>query len=261
MAKCSARVERVEVFGLPLDLLSFERTVARCVELVEAGRPAQHASLNAAKVLLARREPRLRQALFRADLVTADGMGVVWAARLLGARVPERVAGIDLMGRLLAEAAGRGWPVFFLGAEPVVLDLFERRARQLYPALEVAGRRDGYFRDGASVAREIGRSRARLLFVGMPSPQKELFLAESVGSMGDLLAVGVGGSFDVWAGRVRRAPVWMQRAGLEWAHRLGQEPRRLWRRYLVGNARFAALVLQELLRKKVGRGGSRPGPA
>jgi N-acetylglucosaminyldiphosphoundecaprenol N-acetyl-beta-D-mannosaminyltransferase len=223
-----------------------DETVARCAELVGAGRPAQHVVINAGKCVLMEDEPDVRGIVAGCDLVSADGQGVVWAARLLGLRVPERVAGIDLMGRLLARGEAEGWPVFLLGATDDVLATFEAEARRRHPGLAVAGRRNGYFTvgDEAAVADAVARSGARLLLVGISSPLKERFLARNLHRMGPVLAMGVGGSFDVWAGKTTRAPAWMQRAGLEWFYRFIQEPRRMWRRYLVGNLRFASIVLR-----------------
>lgn len=243
---------RAELFGVPIDLLGIDDTVARCRELVESGLPAQHVVLNAGKVVMMRDVPGLREIVADCDVVNADGQSVVWAGRLLGVPVPERVAGIDLMDRLLAEAEERAWPVYFLGARREVLERFVEVARQRYPGIEVAGARDGYFDDDAAVCAAVRESGARLLFVGISSPRKEFLLREQRETLGPMLSMGVGGSFDVWAGLTSRAPGWMQKAGLEWFHRLMQEPGRMWRRYLVGNTRFVWLVAREMLRGRRG---------
>lgn len=244
-------MSRTSFLGIPLDLLDMPTTVARCRELVAGGAPAQHVVVNAAKMVLIHDSPALREVVARCDLVNADGQSVVWAARLLGIPVPERVAGIDLMEQLLFEAEREGWPVYFLGARQVVLGAFLDVVRRKHPTLRIAGARDGYFTDDASAAEHVRSSGARLLFVAITSPRKEFFLADQLPRMGPVFAMGVGGSFDVWAGLTQRAPLWMQRIGLEWLFRLALEPRRLWRRYLVGNLRFSGLVAAELLR--VGR--------
>ena len=240
---------RASFLGVPLDALTMDETIARCRSLIAERRFVQHVVLNAGKTVLMRDDPRLRRVIASCDLVSADGQSVVWAGRLLGIHVPERVAGIDLMERLLAEAEREQWLVFFLGAKPDVLDAFRAEVARRHPALRVAGARDGYFTDDAAVADEIARSGARLLFVAISSPKKELFLAEQGSRLGSLFAMGVGGSFDVWAGTASRAPRWMQKSGLEWLHRLLLEPRRMWKRYLVGNFRFAGIVLGELFRR------------
>jgi len=223
-----------------------DETVERCRALIGESRPVQHVVLNAGKCVLMQDEPDVRDIVARCEVVNADGQSVVWAARFLGLRVPERVAGIDLMGRLIAVCESEGWPAYFLGATDEVLTAFEDEALRRHPRLRVAGRRNGYFRseEEAGIAEAIRASGARLLLVGISSPMKERFLARNMERLGPLLAMGVGGSFDVWAGKATRAPLWMQRAGLEWFHRFAQEPRRMWKRYLVGNLRFAWIVIR-----------------
>jgi len=236
---------RAELFGVDLDLLNMDQSVQRCVGLIESGSPAQHVVINAGKVVMMHDLPRLREVVAGCDMVNADGQSIVWVGRMLGLPVPERVAGIDLMVRLLAEAATRGWPVFFLGARRHVLDEFLVRVREQYPGLLIVGAHDGYFDDPGRIAGLIRDSGARLVLVGISSPLKEFFLSEQIGAMGPVLAMGVGGSFDVIAGHVTRAPRWMQAAGLEWLHRFLREPGRLWKRYLIGNARFLAIAFDE----------------
>lgn len=243
---------RARFLGVPLDPWTMEETVAWCRDAIASGRAVQHVVINAGKTVLLHDDARLREIVRGCDVVNADGQSVVWAARLLGIPVPERVAGIDLMERMIAEAEREGWPVYFLGAKREVLGRFLEVVRGRFPRLVVAGDRDGYFANDAEVAEEVRRSGARILFVAITSPRKETFLAEQLPRMGPVFAMGVGGSFDVWAGLTQRAPVWMQRIGLEWFYRLALEPRRLWKRYLVGNLRFTGLVLKALVTRDVG---------
>jgi N-acetylglucosaminyldiphosphoundecaprenol N-acetyl-beta-D-mannosaminyltransferase len=238
-------IPRPELFGVPVDVLSMNETVERCLELIAEKRPLQHVVLNAAKVVLMADDDRLREIVAGCGYVGIDGQSVVWAGRLLGIDVPERVAGVDLMLRMLAESCGRGLPVYFVGAEAGVLERFVSVVRERYPGLDIRGYRDGYFDNDAAVADVIASSGARVLFVGIPSPRKEYFISGTLDRMGPVFAMGVGGSFDVVAGVTRRAPVWMQRAGLEWSYRLLREPRRMWRRYLIGNVRFVILTIRE----------------
>ena len=135
--------------------------------------------------------------------------------------------------------------MYFLGATPQVLGRCVDTIQHAHPKLVVAGMHDGYFDEDERVAADVAASGARVLFVGISSPRKEVFLSEQSLRIGPVFAMGVGGSFDVIAGMTRRAPLWMQRAGLEWLYRLAQEPGRMWRRYLVGNARFVGLVMRE----------------
>jgi N-acetylglucosaminyldiphosphoundecaprenol N-acetyl-beta-D-mannosaminyltransferase len=244
----AAAGERVTVLGCPVDVLDMPATVARCLELVERGVPAQHVVVNAAKLVEYDRNPRMAEIIRGCEIVNADGQAVVWAARMLRRPLPERVAGIDLMHELMAAAARDGRRVYLLGARPEVLADAARRFEEQNPGLQIAGSQHGWFSDDESpaVVQAIRDAKPDLLFVAMSSPRKEYWLSEHLTALGVPFAMGVGGAFDVVAGLTRRAPRWMQRAGLEWFFRLAQEPRRLWRRYLVSNVRFARLVLRDL---------------
>jgi N-acetylglucosaminyldiphosphoundecaprenol N-acetyl-beta-D-mannosaminyltransferase len=243
------RGRRTRLFGIDLDALTLDETVRRCIAAVDARRQLEIGVVNAAKVVRMRRDPRLRTAVTGCDLVLADGQSVVWASRVLRARLPERVAGIDLFIRLLAEAERRGLSVYFLGARRALLDTMIERLHDRFPALIIAGSHDGYFADAGApaIADEIAQSRAQLLFLGMTSPKKENFVAEYGERTGASVLHGVGGSFDVLAGVVRRAPRSWQRLGMEWLYRAIQEPRRLGGRYVTTNAAFVGLVLRELV--------------
>ncbi len=241
---------RVEVLGIGVDALTTEETLLEIERTVERGGFAQHVCVNAAKLVALRRDARLREIVERCELVSADGMAIVWAARLLGEPLPERVNGTDLMLRLFGLAERRGWGVYVLGARADVLERAVERLRDAHPRLRIAGYRDGWFADeeSAEVAAAIRQAAPQLLFVAISSPRKELWLAEHGRDLGVPLVMGVGGSIDIVAGVTRRAPRWMQAAGLEWLFRLLQEPRRLGRRYLVTNVQFLGLLGRELVR-------------
>jgi N-acetylglucosaminyldiphosphoundecaprenol N-acetyl-beta-D-mannosaminyltransferase len=221
-------------------------------KLIAGGGAHYGAVVNAAKLVAAHRDENLKRMLLDADLVTADGMSVVWASRILGRGLQERVTGIELFQRLVERAASNRLSVYFLGAREesvrAVVELFERQ----YPSLRIAGYQNGYFEasEWRSVCERIRLSGADLLFVAMGSPAQEHWIASSVALTGVRFAMGVGGSFDHLSGLVRRAPRWMQRSGLEWLHRLALEPRRLWRRYLIGNSAFIWLVIRDLFRSQ-----------
>jgi N-acetylglucosaminyldiphosphoundecaprenol N-acetyl-beta-D-mannosaminyltransferase len=240
---------RVDLFGVPVDALTMDETVDRIRSWVAAGGPRQHVVLNAAKVVELERSPALADVIRRCDLVSPDGVSVVWASRLLGRPLPERVSGIDLMERLVATAAKDGRTVYFLGARPEVVARTVEVLQARHPDLRVAGFHHGYWTDDEEVIVRIREAAPDYLLVGIPSPRKEFWLSANLRSLGVPFAMGVGGSFDVIAGVHRRAPRWAREHGLEWLWRLLQEPRRLWRRYLIGNWRFIALVLRERLRR------------
>jgi N-acetylglucosaminyldiphosphoundecaprenol N-acetyl-beta-D-mannosaminyltransferase len=241
---------RLSLLGAPLDPLTMHAALRIASDAVAGGPPVTCGTLNSAVVAMAQRDDDLRDAMWRLDLVTADGQWVVRAARLFGHSVPGRVSGIDLMEALLAAADAHGRRVFVLGARPDVLARAAAVIARRFPGVTIAGMQHGYFapEEEAGIVRRIAAARADLLFVAMPTPAKERFLARNARSLGVAFAMGVGGSIDVLAGSRRRAPEWMQRAGLEWLIRYLQEPRRL-APVMRANGAFAALVMTEALRR------------
>jgi N-acetylglucosaminyldiphosphoundecaprenol N-acetyl-beta-D-mannosaminyltransferase len=239
---------RQVLFGLEVDPLTMPEVLRLAEDRLADRRQLQFGVVNAAKMVNLRRDALLRNALLSCDVMLADGQSVVWASRILRRPLPERIAGIDLFQELLGLAERTGRSVFLLGATPDVLAALRSNLATRFPALRIAGARDGYFgpEESAEIAEQIRASGADMLFLGMTSPKKEIFL----GSYGRLMAVpimhGVGGSFDVLAGKTKRAPRLWQKLGLEWLYRVVQEPRRLWRRYLTTNTAFAWQLLQEL---------------
>lgn len=245
--------QRITMMGCGIDNLSMEETLARVEEFIRSGRAHQHVVVNVDKLVKASRDPALRRIVNACDLVSADGMPVVWASRLLGKPLKERVAGIDLFEALMRRAGERGWRVFLLGAQDEVVWTVAAIYRERYPGLQLAGWRDGYWQgeqEEARVARMVAESRADLLFVAISSPKKEQFLGKYQAAMRVPFAMGVGGTFDVVSGRVRRAPGWMQRAGLEWFWRFLQEPRRMFRRYFIDDMLFVWLLIKEAARSR-----------
>lgn len=242
----------VLVLGMPIDPLTMSDVLDRCRAALTTRQRMLVGVVNAAKMVKLRHDAHLRDSLLECDVLLADGQAVVWASRLLRRRVPERVAGIDLFEQLLDLAAGDGWSVYLLGAKPDVLAMLREQLATRFPGLKIAGSRDGYFTDAeaADVAADIRESGADLLFLGMTSPKKENFLGDFGSTLNVPVLHGVGGSFDILAGITKRAPVRWQRLGLEWLYRVLQEPGRLWRRYLITNVTFIALVLRELVRRQ-----------
>ena len=254
---------RADVLGCAIDRLDMRSTLSAVERAIATGRFTQHMAINAAKLVTMHDDPQLREIIAGCGLVNADGQSVVWASKLLGDPLPERVAGIDLMEQLLALAERRCYRVYFLGARAEVLARALERLRERHPALEIAGARDGYFStaEEPDVCAAIRASHPDMLFVAMSSPRKEYFLGEYGSRLGTPFVMGVGGSIDVVAGVTRRAPLAWQRLGLEWLFRLLQEPRRMLRRYVATNARFALLVVRALLAGGPRRHGSAQEPA
>lgn len=235
------------LFGTAISTESMGQALQRVDEAIRKRHRLHIGVVNAAKIVNMKTDQELRKAVDDSDVVYADGVSIVWASRLLNVPVPERIAGIDLMHRIMEQGCRRHYRVFCLGATPEVLgrtcDAFARQ----YPGAVVAGSHHGYFDEAGeeSVANLIRASRSDVLFVAITSPKKERFMAKWGDYMNVPVVHGVGGSFDVVAGLVKRAPLIWQRLGLEWLYRVKQEPRRLWKRYLMTNAGFVKLLILE----------------
>lgn len=242
--------QRITLMGVPLDLLSMAETVARAEAAMISGERLQQVVINVAKLVHMRTDPELRQDVRESDIINIDGMGILWAVRMLGHAAPERVTGIDLMSAVVARCARRGLKPYFLGARQSVLEAAMARLRAAHPELRIAGYRNGYFTaaEEEGVVADIHASGAHCLFVAISSPLKERFLHRHRDQLGVPFLMGVGGSLDIVAGKVNRAPNWIRQLGFEWLYRLCQEPRRMWRRYLVTNTIFLFLLLGELAR-------------
>jgi N-acetylglucosaminyldiphosphoundecaprenol N-acetyl-beta-D-mannosaminyltransferase len=249
---------RAGVFGCPVDVLSLKSAIERADALIRAEQPARLGAINAAKLMSMEKDPVLAHAVSDCEMILADGVGVVWAALLLAGIRMRRVPGIDVMEGLVALAARQGYGVYFLGARQEVLSEMIRRLQARFPGLQVAGSHHGYFKreDEPALVASIRESGARILFVGMGTPAKELWIDRNFRATGVHLSMGVGGSFDVFAGHVKRAPGWLQRLGLEWFYRFLQEPRRMWRRYFVVSLRFLVRVVAHALRRPFLRDGA-----
>lgn len=238
---------RREFLGAPIHALTMAETLAIADEAMTLRRPLHHVVVNVAKLVSMRNNTELREDVATADVINVDGKGVLWGARLCGIALPERVAGVDIMINLLSLCATRGYRPFLLGAEQHVLDAVKSRLAEDHPSLVVAGMRNGYFKpeDEAAIVEAINASGADCLLVAMPTPRKERFLKRYRDQLAASFVMGVGGSFDVYGGKVARAPKLVQAAGLEWLFRVAQEPRRLWRRYYDTNTAYAALLCRE----------------
>ncbi len=238
-------MDPVDLLGLPVHPVTLNQAVLLVERAVLRGqkpRAMRHVALNAAKVVACRDQPGLTDIVRGAELVTADGVGVLLLARRLGTPLPARVTGIDLMEALCARAAIRGWPIYLLGARRGVAELSAATLQGRYPGLSIAGIHHGYFDPSkdSEIAARIATSGARLLFVGMNTPRKERFVEEQADAAGVDFAMGVGGALDVLARHTTRAPLLLQGAGLEWAWRWAQEPIRLFPRYGIDGVRFLA---------------------
>lgn len=243
--------DRITICDIPVDVLTMRQTIDRINDAIIARESIHHVVINAVKVANAQKDKHLKDSIINCDIINADGQGIVWASQLLKKPLPERVAGIDLMEELVKLASERGYRLFFLGAKEEivksVVDIYSRK----YNGNIIAGYRSGYFKieEEPVIAQQIADSKADILFVAMSSPKKEIFLNTYKHLIKTPFIMGVGGSFDVVSGFVKRAPKWMQNSGLEWLYRTLQEPRRMWKRYLFGNSIFIYLVLKEKIKQ------------
>jgi len=239
-------MKTINFLGLQMHTGSMNETVDSINQRISAHQFTQHVVINVAKTVNIRKNDTLKASIEACDIINIDGMGVVLGARLLGHKISERVAGVDLFGELLSLSAREGYPVFFLGSEDDVVTKTANKCKDKYPKLIIAGYHHGYFWDNEeAVVENIRNSGARLLFVAITSPKKENFINKWKGKLGVDFVMGVGGTFDVISGKVKRAPLWMQKYALEWLYRVIQEPRRMWKRYLITNSIFVWLLLKE----------------
>jgi len=246
-------MKRVKICDIPVDVLTMDQTVDIIDHAITERKTIHHVVINAAKLVNAQKDQELKRSITDCDIINADGQAIVWASRFLNVPLPERVAGIDLMEELVKLSSKRKFKVFLLGAREEIVQKVASIYREKYGHEIIAGYRNGYFKkeEELQVAEQIAASRADILFVAMSSPKKEIFLNTYKREINMPFIMGVGGSFDVVAGYVKRAPVWMQRTGMEWFFRVIQEPKRMWKRYLVGNSEFIYLILKEKFKLKI----------
>ncbi len=239
--------EKVTLFGITVDNLTMSETLDRIEVMIKDGAIHQHVVINVDKIVKMESNPNLRAAVVDCDLINADGQPVIWVSSLLQVRLKERVTGIDLFDALIARCAERGFRPYFVGSRQEIVAKTVDVLKGRYPKLQLAGWRNGYWSadEEPMVVQEIKKARPDVLCMAVGSPKQELFLHKWKKEMQVPFVMGVGGSFDVTAGVLKRAPRWMQDAGLEWLFRLAQEPRRLWRRYLIEDMAFFRLVWRE----------------
>jgi N-acetylglucosaminyldiphosphoundecaprenol N-acetyl-beta-D-mannosaminyltransferase len=243
----------IDFLSIPVASVTMQQTIQVIDQCIQNNDHIQHVVINAGKVVAMRTDKKLYDNVMSCDLINADGQGIVWAARLLGKHLPERVAGIDLMENLVALAHQKGYKCFFFGAKEDVVRRVIAIYTEKYSPEIIAGYRNGYYaqEEEEAIALQIGESGAHILFVAISSPKKEAFVNTHRKILDKVnFTMGVGGSFDVVSGITKRAPRWMQKMGLEWFFRFIQEPGRMWRRCLIGIYKFVKLVLKTKFNKK-----------
>ena len=245
--------ERTSLLNTFYDDFSMDETLERIKKSIESKKQIHHVVINSAKIVALQKDLELRESVNSSDIISLDGQAVVWAARFLNNPAKERVAGIDLMVNLIEMASKNNFKIYLLGAKEEVVSKLASIYAQKYGKDLVVGYRNGYFtkEQEKDVIAEIAQSKPDMLFVAITSPKKENLLFQYKNELNSVgFIMGVGGSFDVLTGLTQRAPLWMQNAGLEWFYRFMQEPKRMWKRYLIGNFKFIALVLKEKFKAK-----------
>ena len=239
------------VIGVFIDALSWSQTLMK-ISSWSAARESRYVCLcNVHSVVTANTDPTYKSVVSLADLAMPDGMPVAWMLRRFGFSGQQRINGPDLMWRYCAQAEKRGEKIFFYGGSESTLVLLEKKLRATFPKLQLAGFYSPPFRDAAQaeedeVVARINQSGAGVVFVGLGCPKQEFWMAEHRGRINAVM-LGVGAAFDYHAGMIKRAPLWMQKTGLEWLHRLASEPQRLWKRYLVTNTLFILKSARQLM--------------
>jgi len=242
----------VSLFNIKFSNLTLKETIEIIDSNIRNNIKTIYMDINTDKIVYAYENNYMFDIINSCDIVNPDGMAVFWASKFLGKPLKERIAGVDLFVELIKVSAEKGYRIYFLGAKQEVLEKMIKNIKEKFNNEIIAGYRNGYFEENEEerIVEMINDSGAEILFIGITSPKKELFIERNRDKLNVNFIMGVGGSFDVLAGHIKRAPIWVQKIGMEWLYRVYQEPRRLWKRYAVSNIKFIKIFLLELLKNK-----------
>ncbi len=243
---------RFKLLNTYVNAVSMDETISMVEKIIEKRVPTQHVVINASKVNLMENDTELRRIVNSCPLINADGASIVWAAKRLNVPLELRVTGCDLFQELVKVAAEKGYKIYLFGAKEEVVKRVKEIFEEKYPTIKIVGYRNGYFteKDEPEIVSDMANSDADMMFVAFSSPKKEYWVNKYLKDINIPFVMGVGGSFDVVAGVTERAPKWMQEHGMEWFYRFIQEPRRMWKRYIVGNFKFVALTYKYKFKSK-----------
>ena len=241
----------VEIFGIKISSLTYQEVIDYIGKFIQSKELHRIVLLNPHYFLVARKFPKFMNYLKSSDLVLADGIGIVLACWILSGRIVNRIVGTDLMPLLAKAGADKGWKFYFLGAKPGIAEKAAENFKKMYPNFNIVGIHHGYFSEDEEkkVVDKIKAAEPDILVVCLGVYKQDMFIEKYQKEVKVPVAFGNGAAFDFWSGVVKRAPKWMQKIGLEWFWRLLQEPKRLWKRYLIGNTIFIFLVIKELIKK------------
>lgn len=237
---------RYEILNTYVDALTMDQTIERIIGIIDRGIPTQHVVINASKINLMEKDSSLQKIVNNCELINADGSSVLLAAKILNIPLKERVTGIDLFEELVKVSREKEYKIFLFGAKEDIVTTVKHKFETNYPGIKIVGYRNGYFKesDNTAIVKEINESQADIVFVAFSSPQKEYWIHQNIDELHAPFIMGVGGSFDVFAGKTKRSPKCLQKIGMEWFYRFIQEPRRMWKRYIIGNFTFLKLVFK-----------------
>ncbi len=249
---CENCKNRYKVMNSYVNAISMEETIEAVEDIIKRRIPTQHVVINAYKINLMEKDEKLRNIVNSCPLINADGASIVWAAKMMGIPLTERVTGCDLFQVLVEVAVEKGYKIYLFGAKEDVVTKVKTNFEKKYPGLQIVGYRNGYFTESdiPEIIQDMHDSGADMMFVAFSSPKKEYWVNKYLNDINIPFVMGVGGSFDIVAGVTERAPMWFQKHGLEWFYRFIQEPRRMWKRYIVGNIKFILLAYKYRFAKK-----------
>ena len=246
---------KIDILGVPVSSLSMAELFVDWERIIRARLKAQVCITPVNSILAARASARVQEIYRNAEFVLCDGMPVKWASHFLGTPIIERITGLDVLPRLFAFAAEKNYSVFLLGASPGVAETLKRQMCAKYPTLQVVGIFVPPFRpvfstqENQEMIDAINQVKPDIVLVSLTAPKQDIWIAENLPQLDTCLAIGIGGAFEVAAGMIKRAPVWMQKGGLEWFYRFLQEPKRMFRRYFIEAPRFIPFLIAQKLRK------------
>jgi len=251
------QLQKINILGFEISKITTKEVLCEIEKFIQDRKPHTIVLLNPYLILEARKYPEYTEYIKNVDLVTADGFGLLFAARLLGDYFPERVTGTDLMPLLGKLCQEKKYKLFFIGGELGIDERAKKEYERQFPGINIVGTKNGYFsiKEEPEIVAEIKSKKPDILVVCMGAYKQEMFIKRHLKELNIPVCFGNGAAFDFIAGKVKRAPRWMQNAGLEWVFRLIQEPKRLWKRYLIGNTVFMVLLFKELIKKHFGDKG------
>ena len=250
---------KVDILGTPVSSLTMDELFSNWERVIKAGEKAQVCITPVNSILAARATARVQEIYKHADYVLCDGVPVKWASEFLGDPIKERITGLDVLPRIFPFALQHDFSIFLLGASPGVAETLQKVMEAKHPRVKIVGTFVPPFREVFSkeenqqMIEAINAVKPDMLLVSLTAPKQDIWIAENIANLDTHVAIGIGGAFEVAAGMIKRAPLWMQKSGLEWLYRFLQEPKRMFRRYFVEAPVFIPLVIQQKLSKRSGR--------